>query len=192
MPVRVGQFVVGQSGATTQGDGRSWDLSFVKATRWITQPVGWWGGDWGAARPGRRRRLDYAGWSINNIRIHAGLICESCLYDVSFTDLQATTRQETTSIHPLSCRRTPQKETLRVTSPCHLHVVGNKRTDDGLVGHTLHTFTSQPDEYPRLVYKKMSYAPTCMLITHSGIYQVHAEAERNARLPVHDYAEPHE
>ena len=138
MPVRVGQFVVGQSSVTTQGDGRSWDLSFVKATRWITQPVGWWGGDWGAARPGRRRRLDYAGWSINNIRIHAGLICESCLYDVSFTDLQATTRQETTSIHPLSCRRTPQKETLRVTSPCHLHVVGNKRTDDGLVGHTLH------------------------------------------------------
>ena len=37
----------------------------------------------GSCRPGRRRRLDYAGWSINNIRIHAGLICESCLYDVS-------------------------------------------------------------------------------------------------------------
>ena len=40
---------LGRVGATTQGDGRSWDLSFVKATRWITQPVGWWGGDWGAA-----------------------------------------------------------------------------------------------------------------------------------------------
>jgi hypothetical protein len=37
----------------------------------------------GSCRPGRRRRLDYAGWSNNNIRIHAGLICESCLYDVS-------------------------------------------------------------------------------------------------------------
>jgi hypothetical protein len=23
--------------------GGSWDLSFAKPTRWITQPVGWWG-----------------------------------------------------------------------------------------------------------------------------------------------------
>jgi hypothetical protein len=25
------------------GSGGSWDLSFAKPTRWITQPVGWWG-----------------------------------------------------------------------------------------------------------------------------------------------------
>lgn len=98
---------LGRVGATTQGDGRSWDLSFVKATRWITQPVGWWGGDWGAARPGRRRRLDYAGWSINNnVRIHAGLICESCLYDVSLMTyrLQLVRRLQVYNLCPADVR----------------------------------------------------------------------------------------
>lgn len=70
LPVRVGQLVtvhIGQLVRRLRGARR--ELSFVEATRWITQPVGWWGLELG----GRHARWSEKTPRLWSCRIHAGL-----------------------------------------------------------------------------------------------------------------------
>jgi hypothetical protein len=117
--------------------GRSWDLSFVEQRDGLTtQPVGRWGGTGGRCMRAacRRRRLDYmyGGLSITSYSCRSYMrVLLVCI---------PTTRQETT----MSCRHTPQKEIARTPNhlttsyACVCRLVGNKRPNDRLVGHTLH------------------------------------------------------